>query len=147
MKDSQVFASIRQAVIHQLMLEIEMEVLPAFQYELSEIQREYDETITRAQQAEASKENWAKPLAQQAVRQRQARVMDLQRKTRMLLRDYDTSMKDTIARKLNEMQGEVFESEEKSTSGVRKVLRAKFKDGSVSKVPKTLHINYSEFNL
>jgi hypothetical protein len=143
---SQAFAAYRQAVISELNEELVTSFLPQFNAEVFDIQKQFTDTENYITENHASDDanNKIKELAE---KKKHARTMDLMFRKNKFLESLTLKMKMEMLNRVNEYGGEQFEEMEEHAGRTkpRKVLKAKFPDGSVAKIPQQLHIDWSLF--
>ena len=142
---SQAFAAFRQSVISELQEDLMVNFVPNFNAEVFDIQKEFEDIheYTTENISDAAK---AKML-ELAEKKRHARTMDLMFRKNKFLESMTLTMKVQMLDRVKEYGGEQFEETEtrENSTRTRKVLKAKFPDGSVAKIPQQLHIDWSLF--
>jgi hypothetical protein len=132
-KKSQAFAALRAAVVAELQEEINDVLIPRFNAEIEQIRREFEE---KKPESEAL-----------AMHRRRARISDLVIRRDEFISKSNTEMRAQLEKRISEYGGSISEIEIRSEDDEpRKVLEAKFDDGSVARMPKSLWINYGAFN-
>lgn len=142
-RTSQAFAAYRQAVIEELQSEIQNRLVPEFNAEVSDIEKMYRETTESA--ATAPTPNASESLLRVAMRNKDARILDLKLRRQRFLDEVQTRLRLEMADRLSEYGGETFEEEESRNGRTRKVSKARFPDGSVSKIPGHVFIDWKQF--
>ena len=141
MKTSKVFAAFRQSISMEITQAIADGIVPEFNAECADIRRKFDDTITFAT-TEAASDNARNKLIDLAHATRKARILDLAKRRNEAIDKHRIHFLGDVRERLTDYNAEMVEDIE----GGKKVLRAKFPDGSMAKVPQNLFVNYDQFD-
>ena len=142
-RTSQAFAAFRQAVIEELQSEIQNELIPTFNASVADIDRQYKATTESA--ANAPTPNASESLLRVAMRNKEARLLDLRLRRQQFLNEIQTRLRMEIGNRLNEYGAETFEEVEVRNDKERVVSKARFPDGSVAKIPGHVFVDWKQF--
>lgn len=142
-RTSQAFAAFRQAVIEELQSEIQNQLVPTFNASVADIEAQYKETTESA--ATAPTPNASESLLRVAMRNKDARLLDLKLRRQQFLNEIQTRLRMEIRSKLEEYQAETFEESETRNDKVRVVSKARFPDGSIAKIPGHVFVDWKQF--
>jgi hypothetical protein len=126
---SQAFAAFRTELVANLQADIKEELLPKYNSEVEDIRRK----------AEDIKGTRGEALADHHKR---ARMMDLRVRQQVFIDELNKEMRAQLEERVSEYKGTI----ETKMDGDKEVMEAKFPDGSVARVPKSLWIDYKQFD-
>lgn len=129
MHKSQAFAAYRTELVAELQNDIATELLPKFNSEVEDIRRTTDST--RETKGDAL-----------ATHHKRARISDLKIRQQSFIDGLNTEMRERLSKRVKEYNGTI----ETKKDGEKEVLEAKFDDGSVARVPKSLWVDYNRFD-
>lgn len=129
MHKSQAFAAFRTSLVADLQNDLTTELLPKFNSEVEDIRRMVQETL----------ENKGQALADHYKR---ARITDLKVRQQDFIDGLNVEMREALVTRVTEYGGSI----ETKKEGEKEVLEAKFPDGSSARVPKSLWIDYNQFD-
>ena len=142
-RQSQAFAAFRKSIINELNNDITTSLVPDFNSECEDIRRQYTDTETFASdQPDVAKVK----LIELAESRKRARILDLVVRKNKFLESLKVRLVLEMKQRLDEYHAEVMEEDEERDGKTRKVLKAKFPDGSQAKVPQNIHIDFSVFD-
>lgn len=128
MHKSQAFAAFRTELVAALQLDLTSELLPKYNSEIEDIRRSTEEI--RGTRGEAL-----------ADHHKRSRLMDLKVRQQDFIEGLNKEMRDGLEQRVKDYGGAITTSND----GKRDVLEAKFSDGSTARMPKSLWIDYSQF--
>lgn len=135
MKMSQAFAAFRTSLITNEQFAIANELVPVFNARCEDIRRKHEEDFQKYKN-QAKADNLKKSLTYDLVLHRK-QVLDV----------VQQRMEDQINERLAADKAELIEEEIPQERGrPKKVLTAKFPDGSMARVPQALWIDYNQFD-
>ena len=143
LKASQVFAAYRQAVIERLQQSI-AEFVPEYNAECNDIRVKYEQAESFAVDCPTDAAKAA--ITRLADAERKSRTMQLAWKKKQFLDSLKMDLHAEIKVMLDDLRADQHEETELNSVGKeRKVIKAKFPDGSMAKVPQGLVIDFSQF--
>lgn len=144
LKLSHAFSSYRQLVIAELSDSINMELVPKFNAECEDIRREFEIKMLEAQEIKEGAPR--DKIIELAQKNKQARILDLNVRKNEFLKSITEQLHSRLQQRIAEYKGETFEEKEQlEGKPLRTVMKAKFPDSSIAKIPKNIHIDYSVF--
>lgn len=132
-KRSQAFAAMRQSLLSELSGIVQDELVPQFNSEAEDIRREHEAMRLNPKKGEAL-----------ADHRKRARIADMVVRRKVFIDDLQSRLQITLGGTVMDYKGEIVEEIEEGTG---KVLsrKAVFPDGTTAKMPKSLWIDYRQF--
>ena len=142
-RTSQAFAAFRQSIIEQLHAEIENSLVPQFNSEVVDIEKDYTSTVAASEETPTPNAKLA--LVRVAERNREARVLDLKLRRQHFLNEVQSKLRLEMHQRIDEYKGVVSEETEERDGRKRLVEKVKFPDGSIAKVPAHVYVDFKQF--
>lgn len=133
MKKSQAFAALRNQIVAELTENINSELIPHFNSDVVQIREAFEREKPESEAL--------------AMHRRRARIADLVIKRDEFIKGLNKELHDQLMQRVKDYNGEITEVTVESEDGKSvKKLEAKFDDGSVARMPKSLWINFKAFD-
>lgn len=144
MKASNAFAAHRAVVFGDLSEKLAVEFTPAYNAEIEDIRRLFEET--RSVAMAAPDDTARNKLIEVAERNKRARILDLNYRRKKFLESLNNLLRIEMATRVERYEGTI--TDEMETHGNREVSvkKAIFPDGSKATIPTKLFVNWDQFD-